>query len=309
VAQQATGTASRRERIYGSYRFHRAYPMALGYRYARYRTERWWATDPAARDDARTQMRFLIGRTPGIDLDAAAKQYMFETYKREELGWRPWLTTRFPVDGVERLHEALSGGAGAILNFVHHGHFGGVFASLGRVGVRTHVATDPWFLREHRGNYVGMLGERHRQLISRNGARPFDATGSYAHMRGLLADGEVVGLATDLPGNTVAEFLGRPVKVASGAARLALEAGSPVVIVTARREGWGQRLTVEEPLRPEDFSDFRELVGAILRRHEPAVRAWPGAFERPLRHFAPVEPGDVAEFGYEEAEYFKRFRL
>jgi lauroyl/myristoyl acyltransferase len=307
--QPPVRTASRRDRVYGSYRFHRAYPMMLGARYARYRTDRWWATDPRARDDARLQMRFLVGREPGADLDALAKDYMYETFKREELGWRPWLTSRFAVDGEQWLRDAQAAGNGAILNFAHHGHYGGIFASLGRLGFRTHVATDSWFLYQQRSDYVGMVGRRHLALISSNGSQPFDVAGSYPHMRDLLEAGETVGIASDLPGNTQASFLGRPVKVASGAARLALDTGAPIVIVTTRRHRWGQRVTVEEPIRPEDFTDFRVLLGEILRRHEPAVRAWPAAFERPLRHFAPVEAADIDAFGFDQAEYFKRFRL
>ena len=65
----------------------------------------------------------------------------------------------------------------------------------------------------------------------------------------------------------------------------------------------------EDGTPPEDFTDHGALLQELVRRHEPALAAWPEAVERPLRRFAPVTPEDVARFGYDEARYFATYRI
>jgi lauroyl/myristoyl acyltransferase len=310
VAQSSPArTASRKQRLYASNTLHRAFPMALGYQYARVRTERWWSNDAQARADARLQMEFLAGRWFEGDLDALGKAYMFESLKREELGWRPWLMMRFPVDGIERLRAVRDAGTGGIVSFLHHGQYHGVFGSLAHHGVSARVAAAPWFVHRHAPDHAGRLNGRIDAAVTRYGVQIFDATASYASIREMLRSGALVGIAADVPGTTEVGFLGRRVSIRSGAARLAIDAGVPIIQITARRRGLTQRLQVEEPIEPGRFADFRELLGEIVARHEPAVRAWPAAFHWPLRRFNLVDAEDVAAFGFEPAEYFKRFRV
>jgi lauroyl/myristoyl acyltransferase len=300
---------SLKRRLYATHAAHRMFPMALGYRYARVRTERWWSHDAQARADARLQMKFLVGRCFEGDLDALAKDYMFESLKREELGWRPWLMMRFPVDGIERLRAAHAEGKGVLLSLLHHGQYHGIFSSLARYGIQVQVVAAPWFLRKHAPEDAGRLSGRISEAVSRYGTQLLDATGSYARIREMLVAGEIVAIASDVPGTTEATFLGRRVAVRSGAARLAIDVGAPIVPIVSRRDGWTQRLQILEPFAPGPDSDHRAVLTDILARHEPAVGAWPAAFHWPLRRFGFVDPEDIAEFGFERDEYFRRFRI
>ncbi len=42
-------------------------------------------------------------------------------------------------------------------------------------------------------------------------------------------------------------------------------------------------LTVHQPLLPGDFESVEAMLDVVLRMHEQAFRAWPGAAETPLR--------------------------
>ncbi len=61
------------------------------------------------------------------------------------------------------------------------------------------------------------------------GARWVRKPGSFEVVRALLDRGELCWMNWDVPGNTPAVFLDRPVTAASGIARLALELGTPVL--------------------------------------------------------------------------------
>ncbi len=249
-------------------------------------------------------MQAVTGLPESGELDEVAKRYVFEMAKRDELSWRIWLATRIPVDRIHVLREAQARG-GVIVNFMHHGQFGGVFGSLGRYGIETHIATDPWFFTQRSPKYNGYRGRQHLRTISHAGGRPFPAAkGSYARMRELLEEGAVVAIASDLPGSTPATFLGREIGVPSGAPRLAVETGALVVPLTAHRDGNFQRLEVGDPIDPAAFDDLHGVLAEILRRHEPAIRAWPEAVERPLRRFRPLTDDDVARYGEDPAEGF-----
>jgi lauroyl/myristoyl acyltransferase len=295
--------ASARERIFAQRWLHRAYPFSVGMRYARFRADRQW-TESRTRDHARLQMQAVTGLPESGALDEVAKRYVFEMAKRDELSWRLWLSTRIPVDRIDVLREAQAHG-GVILSFMHHGQFGGVFGSVGRHGIETHIASDPWFFSQESRRYNGYRGRQHLRTISHAGGRPFPAAkGAYERMRKLLEDGAVVAIASDLPGTTPAEFLGRTIGVPSGAPRLAVETGALVVPITAHRDGDFQRLVVEDPIDPAASDDLNGVLAEILRRHEPAIRAWPEAVERPLRRFRPLTDEDIARYGEDPAGDF-----
>jgi lauroyl/myristoyl acyltransferase len=106
-----------------------------------------------------------------------------------------------------------------------------------------------------------------------------------------LRPGSTLAIASDVPGRTPVEFLGRPVLGSFGAARIAMLADAPVVLVTAHRDGdGGSYLRVHPPLEPRDFTDPAVLLAEILRRHGEAVLAWPEALDAPLARWGRVEP-------------------
>jgi lauroyl/myristoyl acyltransferase len=115
-------------------------------------------------------------------------------------------------------------------------------------------------------------------------------------MLDLLGKGEVIAIASDVPGQGRMRFLGRNVAGASGVSRLAVESRAPVVPVTVRPEGVGQRAVVGEPIDSRAFTDPSRLLQEIMRQHEPSVLAWPEALLWPLERWR-VSPEDVDELG------------
>jgi lauroyl/myristoyl acyltransferase len=143
--------------------------------------------------------------------------------------------------------------------------------------------------------------------MTQPGITLFGANGSYSRMVESLRDGDTVAIASDMPGRTETTFLGRSVRSASGAARLAVDTGAVIVPVTSHRAGQRYRYRLEDPIHVAAADDYRRVLGRIMAAHEPAVLAWPEAYERPLRRFLPVATEDVARFGYPLDEYFHRF--
>ncbi len=271
---QASGTARR------------LYPVRVGIAIADARAARLWRRRDA-REQALAAMDLLVGRTHRAgELEQLARAYLVELCRHEELAWRTDVITSRPVRHLERLREQVGRGKGVILSVVHQGHFGAHAACVSRCGLPVAALVAPTLLGEQPATPGGLRRRQlHRTFASWPGVTVVDAAGSYGRVRSLLQNGGTVLLACDMKGSTPVEFLGRTVRVPSGTARLSLETGAPVVVLSAEPDGHLERLVVQEPLLPEDHPSLPELLQAVLDRHAPAVLAWPQACERPLLHF------------------------
>jgi lauroyl/myristoyl acyltransferase len=282
--------------LYHRQEAHRLLPMALTRPIVRAQADRAWA-QPQMRRRAELNMHFLLGRSErAAEAAALAPAYLFWSLLRAEYRWRPWLITRLPIQGLAYLTAARRHGRGVVLSTMHHGMRGGTTASFAHAGFRTHVVLAPELLHHPTPAQRQLV-----RIVERDSAT-FAAPGSYAHMTDLMRRGEVLSISSDLPGSCSTRILGRPVRTASGAARLALEMGSPIVPVTAHRAGWVQTLRVQEPIDPRDFTSITDVQQEIVRRHEPALLAWPEAVEQPLRRWTAAEPQDAAAFELSPAE-------
>jgi lauroyl/myristoyl acyltransferase len=248
--------------------------------------------DQELRSQALLHMRFLLGnRFPSEAVHCAARSYLFEEYKRRELRWRPTLTTKQTIENLETLRLAASAGRGVILSFLHHGQYEGIFPSLGRYGFQLHLPVHPMMVRQEPAPPAHFA--QHLAVTTSLGAKAFSSSHSYDHMKFLLKQGHIVGVANDVPGVMRSRFLGRDIKSAPGAALLAVDTGAPIVPITAHRSSWFQTLRIENPVTVAHSSDVASIQEEIFHRHEPAIAAWPGALQEPLRHW---KPGDRADF-------------
>jgi lauroyl/myristoyl acyltransferase len=125
----------------------------------------------------------------------------------------------------------------------------------------------------------------------------FAAKGGMDHRRGLLTDGNVVALASDLPGSLPFTMLGRRVSGGSGAARLALELGVPIIPVTAWQRGTLQTYEVGTPIEPGELGDLEGIQQAIADAHAPAILAWPEGLMAPFERWRAVEEADIERYG------------
>ena len=76
-----------------------------------------------------------------------------------------------------------------------------------------------------------------------------------------------------------------------GAARLAAEAGSPVVVMTSEEDEQGPVIRLHEPLDPAEFDTPQSLLTAMLALHEDVVLRWPEATDLPLSRWGTPEAG------------------
>ncbi|HEY0952368.1 hypothetical protein [Nocardioides sp.] len=253
------------------------------------RTRLAWSR-ASVREDARAQMRFLLEHTrPDADLDAdlerAARAYVRYQVRRAELRWHPRLITRLRVEGIEHLSGARDRGHGVLLNFMHHGHYDGAFPSFARHGVRCQMVVYPYMLEPDAPLWL----QQHVALACIGGGRPVSAAVGSDGMLDLLRAGEVVAIASDVPGRTPLRFVGRDVLGSFGAARLATDAGAPVVVMTSEEDDRGAFIRLHPPLEPADFASPRELLEAMLAIHESVQVRWPEATDLPLSRWGLVE--------------------
>lgn len=237
------------------------------------RRARLAASNPKKMNDAMRQMEFLLAETNReASIPEASRKYLEHWTLCSELRWHPDAVTRQRVAGIDHLIRAREIGRGVILSFAHHGHFDGAFASVGRFGidVRVVAAADAFLpsagpnMRQHL-RVVGMGG----------GLLPSDVG-----VKGIvnrLQNGDVIAVASDVPGNSVFEFAGRKGRGSSGAARAAMLANAPVVMLTTRRDSRGSFIELSSALEPSDFASVESLLETMVRHHESAILEWPEA--------------------------------
>lgn len=249
------------------------------------RTRAEWKREEV-REDARAQMRFLLEHVrPDADLDAVARAYVAYQARRGELRWHPELITSLRVQGMHRLREARALGRGVVLNFMHHGYYDGAFASIARLGVPGHLVAYPYMLEPDAPAWL----RQHVKVATTHGGTPVSAAIGTEGLTGLLREGHVVAIATDVPGSTPLRFAGREVLGSYGAARLAISTDSPVVVITSQEDAQGPFIQVHEPLLPADLGDPKPLLERMLAIHEAVVLRWPEATDLPLSRWGTVE--------------------
>ncbi|WP_309648202.1 hypothetical protein [Nocardioides sp.] len=243
----------------------------------RARVKRKRASDPAVAK-ARAEMEFLLGAVKPEDIDRATDAYLERDVLRSELRYHPRLIARQSVSNLEALTRARSTGRGVVLSFLHHGHYEGAMASLAWAGepVGMLVSDDmlapdaPTFLRQH------------IRVGRRNGNWTVPASSGMAGSKAVLERGEVLAVATDVPGRSQLTFLGAERLGSSGAARMAIDTNALVLMLFSRCSPEGI-LSVElsEPLEPHDFAAPHDLLLHLLTTHEAPVLAWPEGYHQP----------------------------
>jgi lauroyl/myristoyl acyltransferase len=246
---------------------------------ARRRVDSLWQ-DEEFRSAQEAEMRFLLEHTDRApEIPQIARGYTEFALLRGYRRWHPGHLSRQPVEGAEWLTTKRDPERGVLLSFVHHAQYEGLFPSLARQGAPIHVVVapeafdpaSPVQLRQH-FKVAGMMPST--TLVP--------ASIGTAGMVDLLEKKGIVAIASDVAGRTPVRFLGRDLRGSFGAARMATQTDSPVVLVTSHRGDDGlPRLRVHEPIEPRTFADPADLLAEIIRRHEPAILAWPEAFDSP----------------------------
>ncbi|WP_435747065.1 hypothetical protein [Nocardioides sp. SYSU DS0663] len=261
-----------------------AVPRALLPAFVKARAKVAWSQEKV-REDAREQMRFVLEHTrPDADIEAAARRYVERQVWRGELRWHLDIITHQRVEGLEHLTAARDLGRGVVLSHMHHGHFEGAMASIGRRGVLIHAMGDarlrdpdsPAWMQQHAK--VALAGGAVAVYLERStGIDPLART---------IAEGGILTIASDVPGRTPMRFLGRDLVGSFGAIRLAMGSGAPVVAMTSElADGYVPVVRLHEPLDPAQFPSPQKLLEAVLAIHEPYVVRWPEMYDIPTSHW------------------------
>lgn len=260
-------------------------PAAVLPSLVRRRIDRLWE-DPAFRALQERQMRFVLECTERADeVPELARAYAEQMMLRSYLRWHPRRITRQPVRGVAWLTTRRDPERPVVLSFLHHHRYDGMFGSLARLGVTCDIVTLPDALAPDAPVQI----KQHVRVVRRGGPM-IPTTGGTQALVARMVPGTTLAIASDVPGRSPVEFLGRKVLGSSGAARIAVMTNSPVVLVTAHRDGaGGSYLQVHEPLEPGSFDGVTGLLDEMLRLHGEAVLAWPEALDSPVARWGALD--------------------
>ncbi|RNL61230.1 hypothetical protein EFK50_17845 [Nocardioides marmoriginsengisoli] len=244
----------------------------------RRRIDRLWAND-AYRELQEAQMRHVVEFTDRAEeIPELARGHAEQMMLRGYLRWHPRRITRQPVRDVEWLTTRRDRSRPVVMSFMHHHRYDGMFGSLARAGAPSNILTLPDALEPDAPVQI----KQHIRVVRRGGTL-VPTTGGTGVIVDAMLPGSIWSIASDVPGRTPVDFLGRRVLGSFGAARIATITDSPVVLVTSHRDGaGGSYLQVHAPLEPKDFADPADLLSEMLRRHGQAILEWPEALDAPL---------------------------
>lgn len=258
----------------------RRLPTRLALALAARRGRRTWR-EVAVRDAARATAEAIVG--PGPHVDAVARAHLAVTAAREEFILRPWANRRDAVVGVEHLRAARGAGRGVVVSYCHAGPFPGLGATVARCTPDVVNIVGDWLFVDEADPIRRRRRLAWRSMLEDEGVPLLAARGSFDEAVRLLSRGGVVFLAFDMPGSQQTEFLGRPVMLASGTARMAA-AGDALVVPAARRlRRYRPSSHFAPALDSRDHDDWTSLHDSLAAAHSRAILEHPGSLEDPRR--------------------------
>jgi lauroyl/myristoyl acyltransferase len=264
----------------------RLIPTRLAVARAEARGEHHWRHNPASRQAAIRAMEAIVGATErASEVEQLAHRRMIEEEVQRTLFWQPWRTASIDPDSLERLQSALASGRGLIFSNCHMGPMHLHMSALGVRGVHTFAVSAPWFFEPPSHDYWGRrLAHWWKRLEEqRKHERVVYSPGSIPVLCALLEAREHLLIYFDMPGGRSTPFLGKPVMLATGTARLAIQTGAPIVPLRAKRVGASAWAEVGEALNPRAYNSAEELQDALAAAHGRWVLEQPETMEDPNR--------------------------
>jgi lauroyl/myristoyl acyltransferase len=279
----ANATARRRARSVAVAALRRVLPAQLLVRRAEARGAADWDAGQADREHALAAMEAIVGGTPRAgELERLARQHLIDREAHSVLFWLPWKMPSMDRTSIEHVRAALSSGRGVLASSCH---LGPIFLHIWPLSEMrmANVVSGPWFFEEPTPDAWGRRLARWRKQLEQRDERLLSSAGVFARASALLEQGELVIMYFDMPGSRRTQFLGKPVMLASGTARLAVATDALVLPVRARREGHRVWSDAQAPLDPRDFSGHEQLQDALAGAHERWILERPSALEDPNR--------------------------
>jgi lauroyl/myristoyl acyltransferase len=242
--------------------------------------ERLFAEREETRAHAHRVMEAIVcGTEREGELQELARRYAIERQVWQALFWQPWRPPTIDDASRARLLAACDGERGALLSACHLGPFFCKSLALWEVGVEpVIVAGDWWFEPPSRDKWGRRLARWRRGTPDLPLARP---RGTFELLASLLREGRQALVYYDLPGRHETRFLGKPVELVDGTARLAVAADALVLPMRSRRDGHRILQEFGEPLDPRAHDGVDELHDALARIHESSILEEPAAMNEP----------------------------
>jgi lauroyl/myristoyl acyltransferase len=229
-------------------------------------------------------MAAIVGGTPRAgEVEKLARAHVVENFLRAELFWRVDRLGEIPVVGREHFEAAIASGRGILVSGIHLGLFFVGMEGIAEYGRVPYVVSGGWLLEPPAPGLPGYALEHWRTILRRRGVRVIATHRSFPLVRAVLEQGQVALVAFDMPGGTETRFLGKPVMLSAGTARLAVAGDALVVPAVGLRRGHRVIIHIEEPIDPRGFDGVVGLHRALTEIHERLILAQPEAYENPRR--------------------------
>jgi lauroyl/myristoyl acyltransferase len=262
----------------------RLIPTRLVVDRAEKRGRRLWELSPELRAQALAAAEAIVAGTAREgELEAIARQRLIESEIERVMLWQPWPLPKLEAETAARIELAIGTGRGVVLSLCHLGliYYGSaVGVPFGR---SMYVVVGTWLCEPPTEGYWGRRKARRLQGLRRYDARMIPVSGSFPVVAQLLRDGEAVFINFDVPGSHETRFLGKPVMLRSGTAKLAFHTDALVMPFRMRRERHRLWIDTQDPLDPRDFSGVGALHDALAAVHERWILEHPEMLEDPRR--------------------------
>lgn len=259
-------------------------PARLAVRRAIRNGQRGWERYPEDRAGFCAGLEAIVGATERAgEVEQLARAYLVESEVQRVLFWRRWEAANMDAATAAHLREACESGRGVLLSFCHMGpffHSASIGPSLGRT---VYTVGGPWCFEEPAADYWGRRQVRRMEGVRKWDGRMVLAKGAFPVLQALLEDGEVVLMHFDVPGHHETRFLGKPVMLTAGSARLALRSDAVVVPLRFRRAGHRVWVDAHPQLDPREHSEVEQLHKALAAVHERWILELPATLEDPRR--------------------------
>jgi hypothetical protein len=273
-------SAELRIRVKTSPALRRLVPTRLAVKRATRRAAETWKHDASARADAIAATQTIIAGTPRADeIDEIARGHLIEDEAQRAMFWQPWVTPIRDPLSTERMLEALTDTRGVLLCPSHTGPYAGTpELFMETLGHELLLTGGPWFFDEPTPDLWGRRLARWRKGSK---APIINSKGSFQFLADLLKQGACVHLFFDMPGPHSTHFLGKPVMLANGAARLAVQADARILPLRSIRAGHHKRVEVGAPLDPRELTGVDDLHDALAAQHERWILERPAEMTDP----------------------------
>ncbi len=229
-------------------------------------------------------MEAVVGSTSRAgEVHELARQHIIEDEVRRALFWQPWKTASMDAGSLEHVQTASAAGRGVLLSSCHQGPIFLHRSAITSLARTAYIVMGPWFFEDPRPGYSGRRLAHWWRGLRRRDERIVCSVGAFPVLRALLEEREMVVVYFDMPGSRRTRFLGKPVMLASGTARLAFETNALILPTRARRVGHRVWCDVHAPLDPRHFPSHEQLHDALAAVHERWILELPATLEDPRR--------------------------